>query len=127
MRILLLVVSTGVLAAACSRAQATPNDNSVACTMEARAGITVTVLDSAARQAPSVGAVVVARAGTYADTAQNPLRNRNNIYSLVWERPGTYDVTVNAAGYRPWVATGITVSKTTCHVSTVELTAQLQR
>lgn len=46
---------------------------------------------------------------------------------LAYERPDTYDVTVTASGYKPWIKSGITVTKDACHVIPVNLDARLGR
>jgi hypothetical protein len=92
------------------------------CTDELRAGIVVTVRDSAT-SAPVFGARVVARNATLADTSR---AQPDGVYPLVHEKAGAYTVTVEQAGYRPWTRTNVRVTSDACHVKTVSLTALLQ-
>jgi hypothetical protein len=41
------------------------------------------------------------------------------------ERPGTYMVLIERVGYRPWVAVGVQVDGSACHVKTRRLQARL--
>jgi hypothetical protein len=101
----------------------TSNTDPVICTADLRAGLVVTVLDSASGQAIASSSLVVARQGTFADTARV---SSAATYGLLYERAGVYDVTVSHAGYRDWHRSGVTVPADRCHVQTVALTARLQ-
>ncbi|MFN2420581.1 MAG: carboxypeptidase-like regulatory domain-containing protein [Gemmatimonadota bacterium] len=93
----------------------------VACTLEARAGINVTVVDSlSGREVAGSG---IANEEAFADTLES--FEPGQLFG-VFERPGTYDVTVTAPGYRPWRVTGVTVRADECHVIPERLTARLQ-
>ena len=109
----------GLLTGACAE------NPPLACTEEARPGLTVTVRDSVTAAAVANGVEVIARDGAYADTARASLLG-SGVYSLVYERPGTYEVTVSHPSYRAWVRTGIKVTADACHVQTVSLLARLQ-
>jgi hypothetical protein len=98
----------------------------VACTEEARPGLSVTVRDSLTGVAVAAGVEVVATEGEYADTARASLLG-SGVYSLVYERAGTYHVTVSHPSYRLWERTSVKVTADQCHVQTVSVLARLQR
>jgi hypothetical protein len=97
----------------------------VACTEEARPGLSITVRDSVTGVSVANGAEVIAREGAYADTAQGSLLG-SGVYSLVYERAGVYDVTVSHPSYQPWARSAVRVTEDECHVQTVSLLARLQ-
>ena len=47
--------------------------------------------------------------------------------SLAYESPGTYTVVLEVPGYLRWERTGIRVRADQCHVTTVQVTADLRR
>lgn len=106
-----------------------PGDGLV-CTTEARAAISLTVVDSLTGQ-PAAFTGLFARAvdGTYVDSASFFTSPGSGAVStgLAYERKGTYTVTVGAAGYQNWVKTGVNVTAGECHVNGVVLTARLVR
>jgi hypothetical protein len=99
----------------------------VSCTANFVYGVRVTVTDSTNGLAPTSIAKVVVRDvnGTYADSGQT--NTTFNMYLGAGERAGTYRVSVTAPGYRDWSVSPITVTRNTCHVNPVGLTAVLQR
>ena len=118
-----VLLAGGLLGVGCSAVD--PTDITV-CTQEARAGITVDVRDAVTNAQVGRGSIVVAREGAVADTATDtPLGN--GPYSLVFERAGTYTVSVTQSGYQPWTQSGVVVTKGTCHVNGVAVTARLQK
>jgi hypothetical protein len=98
---------------------------SVACTLEARAAVSIDVRDSVTNAAVGRGSTIIARDGAYADTAEIT-GVFDGPYGLAYERAGTYTVTVDQQGYRPWSRAGIRVTKDECHVRGVSITARLQ-
>ena len=98
----------------------------VICTMEARAGLTVEVLDSATQAPATLGATIIARSATVTDSTPGPATAEGTV-GLAYERPGTYTVTVTKPGYRGWSRSGISVTADQCHVHPVKVTALLQR
>jgi hypothetical protein len=98
----------------------------VACTEEARPGLSVTVRDSLTGAAVATGVEVIAAEGAFADTARGSLLGAG-VYSLVYERAGTYTVTVVHSNYQTWRQSGVQVTADECHVRTVSLLARLQR
>lgn len=97
----------------------------VACTEEARPGLSVTVRDSLTGAAVATVEVIAAE-GAFADTARGSLLG-SGVYSLVYERAGTYTVTVVDSSYQTWQQSGVRVTADECHVRTVSLLARLQR
>jgi hypothetical protein len=101
-----------------------------ACTEEARAGITLTIVDSLLGSIPLSNVVATVQDGEYADSAvvaAYPDGTFDGLVPFAWERAGTYDVSARAAGYVPWTRAGVVVERDACHVVTVPLTARLAR
>ena len=93
-----------------------------ACTLEARAGINVTVVDDA------TGAGIGNPSGTAREGAfVEQLQGFNGQLAGAFEREGTYDVWVTAPGYQTWLRENVTVAADECHVIPVRLTARLVR
>ncbi len=97
-----------------------------ACTLEARAGILLTVRDSVTGVPVPGPFLAIARDGQYADTARY-IYPDSGLAALAYERAGHYDVTVSATGYRLWRRTGVEVEDGGCHVQTARVTARLQQ
>lgn len=121
-----LLVVAALVAAVVVAFAGCAGDGPLACTEEARSGLSVTVRDSVSGAPITEGAEVVATDGTYADTARSSLI-ASGVYALAVERPGTYQVTVDHPAYRRWLRSGVTVTADECHVQTVSLLARLQR
>jgi hypothetical protein len=115
----LLLLTTTLASGSCNL------PGNVACTLEARAAISVDVRDSVTNAAVGRGSTIIARDGLYADTAEIT-SVFDGPYGLAHERPGTYAVTVEQQGYRPWSRSGLRVTKDECHVRGVSITARLQ-
>ena len=98
------------------------------CTMEMRAGLQVTITDSASGEPRAGAALAIARDGAYADTLDPGVSNRDVLITRqgAYERQGVYDVVVRATGYRDWVQQGVMVRSGQCHVSVAHLEAKLQ-
>ncbi len=112
------LVPAGLLLAGGCLLDTTP----VACTAEARPGLSVTVLDEPTARPLLTGVTVTARDGAHAESVTTSF---GGLYSLAYERPGRYDLTVTHADYRPWTRTGVVVLADDCHVITVGVTASL--
>jgi hypothetical protein len=104
----------------------------VVCTLEARAGIVIAVEDSlTGSKGPFSNVSYVAkdtsayRDSTLIATVPAQLSGSTFLAGLAYEHPGKYDVTVRATGYKPWVKSGVVVTKDACHVIAVSLTARL--
>ncbi len=88
------------------------------CTTEARAGVSVTVVDAATNQPiPEYRGIV--RDGSYSDSLR--------FGGAAYERAGTYSVTVEADGYLTWTRAGVVVTDGACHVNGVALRAEMLR
>jgi hypothetical protein len=99
----------------------------VMCTAEARAGLTLTLQDSATGQplAGSGSMRLRATSVAYADSVTAPFLMSS--WTTAWERPGTYAVTADVDGYQPWRRDNVEVSHGICHVRTAVVLAKLQR
>lgn len=95
------------------------------CTQEARAGITVDVRDSVSNALVGRGSLIIAREGAVADTSVTTLGD--GPFSLLLEHSGTFTLSVKQTGYQPWARAGVQVTRGTCHVNGVSLTARLQK
>ncbi|MHB1146168.1 MAG: carboxypeptidase-like regulatory domain-containing protein [Lutibacter sp.] len=97
----------------------------IPCTMEARAGLNITVKNAVTNQLLSSGITVNAKDGNYTETLE--FFNANiPIFSGAWEREGTYIVTVSGVGYTTFVSDPITVTADECHVIPQQLQVVLQ-
>jgi hypothetical protein len=97
-------------------------ESPMACTLEARAGINVAVVD-AATGAAITNATVVAREGAFTETLTSFQAGE---HFGVFEREGTYEVTNSAPGRQTWRADRVVVGADECHVIPVRLTARLE-
>lgn len=92
-----------------------PNDDSIACTQEARAGLNVTVKDAATNNYLGTGTTVVATDGSYYETLEY-MDGIVPTFAGAWEREGNYILTVSSEGYVTYVSETITVTADECHV-----------
>jgi hypothetical protein len=100
------------------------------CTDQYVYAVSVSVVDSATGAMAASGAQLVAREGVFADSMSLPANRADlDAFSLhaAGERAGTYAVTIQKSGYRDWTRTNVQVAKDACHVTTVSLTALMQR
>lgn len=95
------------------------------CTMDARAAITVDVLDSITNAPVGEGATITASNGTTVYSAIT-YDDYPGPYQLANENAGEFTVTVQKPGYARWTRDGVRVTRGECHVRTVHLTALLQ-
>jgi hypothetical protein len=100
-----------------------PADPGTVCTLEARAGITVEILDGTGTIPLADGSVLTLKEGSYVETVSEAVDGR--YLSGAWERAGTYDVRIDREGHVPWRSAGIEVASDGCHVQTVALTAPM--
>jgi hypothetical protein len=119
----IVLVACSVLVLGCS-AGSGPTDG-IVCTQEARAGITVDVRDSVTNALAGQGVRIVAREGAFADTVTSA--TFDGPFGLVFERAGTYTLSVDRPGYQSWSKAAVEVTKGTCHVNGVVVTARLQK
>ncbi len=112
--ILFLLVQL-LMAAAC-----TAENNGIMCTMEARAGLNVSVsLENVVVTTPE-GITVTAVDGDFSETLMNIEADKANFFG-VFERTGTYIVSVTKSGYKTFVSEPITVTADECHVMIGEI------
>ena len=98
------------------------------CDASQKAGIVVTIVDGATGNPIEGEVTVIATEGSYFETVNPPYFPPGaRTAALASERSGTYRVEVQAAGYLPWVMSGVRVSRDDCHVETVALTARLTK
>ncbi len=101
------------------------DDDGVICTLEARAGLNVTVRDAQSNNYLGQGITVVATDGAYSET----LAYMDGIipsFAGAWERKGTYVLTVSSPGYITFVSDAITVTADECHVIPQQVEINLQ-
>lgn len=101
-----------------------PKDNGVVCTMEARAGLNITVVDASNGKKLMDSIQVVAMDGVYTETLSAFDRN-NPIFSGAYEREGNYTVVVSGARYKTVTKAGLNVTKDECHVIPQQVTIDL--
>ena len=87
--------------------------------------LTLIALDAISRQPIAGRALVIARDGSYADTAV--AIGTPPLYGMAYNRPGTYTVTLQLAGYEPWLLEGVVAPRGRCNVMHVPLAAMLFR
>lgn len=90
------------------------DDNQVNCTMEARAGLNITVQDAVSHAVLTEDVTVVATEGSYSETLERI--PGSDIFSGAWERDGSYVLTVSKSGYQTYTSETITVTSDVCHV-----------
>jgi hypothetical protein len=96
----------------------------IVCTLEARPGLQVTVVDSVSSAPITSALTITATDGAYADTAKFIT---GGSAGLAYERAGIYTVEVTAASYLVWRQSQVSVTKGICHVNTVSLSAKLRK
>jgi len=96
----------------------------VACTLEARAGISVGVFDAISAESITDGSTMTLREGDFVETSTGAIGDR-----LVgaYERAGTYHVAVAREGYHIWIRADVRVTADECHVRPVVLRADMQK
>lgn len=99
------------------------------CTLEARAGVNVTVTDSVSGTPVASAITVIVQDGAYRDSTTVPAGSPqgSNSVGSAWEREGVYSVTVHADGYSIWTRSGVRVESGECHVKASSVSAKLQR
>ena len=102
------------------------DDAAIICTLEAKAGLNITVKDAATNAVLSDGVTVIAQDGSYTETLQS--FSGDDIFSFfgATERKGTYIITVSKQGYQTFTSEPIVVTADVCHVIPQDLTVNLQ-
>lgn len=106
------------LLAACSSKPTGP----IACTLEARPALDVSVVDSVTA-APVADPLVWVQDGSFVDTLHVFGTNRAD---GPYERKGDYAVHVESSGYADWLQEGVEVTADECHVQTRQLVARMR-
>jgi hypothetical protein len=123
-----LLALASTLALACGR---TTGPDGVICTAEARAAISLIVVDSLAPNTTGfTGVWARAVDGAYRDSSAMVFVEQGTgttRLALAYERRGTYTVTVHANGYQDWTKSGVVVTGDQCHVTGALLTARLAK
>ncbi|WP_339610682.1 carboxypeptidase-like regulatory domain-containing protein [uncultured Planktosalinus sp.] len=101
------------------------DDDGIACTQEARAGLNVTVKDAATNNYLGIGTTVVATDGNYSEGLEY-MDGIIPTFAGAWEREGNYILTISAEGYVTFVSETITVTSDECHVIPQQVEALLQ-
>ncbi|HET7553937.1 MAG TPA: carboxypeptidase-like regulatory domain-containing protein [Gemmatimonadaceae bacterium] len=114
-----LIVAAATMSIGCSAF------DPLVCTTEARAAITVEVLDSVTNAPVGEGATITATNGASVYSAIT-YDDYPGPYQLAHEKAGEFEVTVQKSGYARWSRDGVRVTRDECHVHTVQLTALLQ-
>uniref|UniRef100_UPI00404B14F5 hypothetical protein n=1 Tax=Flavobacterium sp. TaxID=239 RepID=UPI00404B14F5 len=117
----LLICIPFLLATTCEN-----DDEEVNCTLEAVAGISVTVKNAVTSETLSVGVTVLLQDDLYSETIQEFIGEDFSVFSGAWERTGTYIVTVSKEGYQTFVSEPVTVNQDVCHVIPVQMAVLLQ-
>ncbi len=100
-------------------------DDGIACTLEARAGLNVTVKDANTNNYLGIGTTVIATDGNYSETLQF-MEGIIPTFAGAWEREGGYILTVSAEGYVTYVSETIAVTSDECHVIPQQIEILLQ-
>ncbi len=101
------------------------DDEGIVCTMEAVAGLNVTVKDATTNDYLSTAVVVTATDGSYSEQL-DLMSGDTPSFAGAWERPGTYTVVVSKAGYQTATFSNIVVTSDVCHVIPQNLSVLLE-
>ncbi len=102
------------------------DDDAIVCTLEAKAGLNITVKDASTNAVLSDGVTVTAQDGTYTETLEQLPNNEIPVFIGAWERAGTYVITISKEGYQTFTSEPIVVTADVCHVIPQVLTLNLQ-
>ena len=122
MKKLLLIIAMAPLLLA---TQCDEEDNGIACTEEAKAGLNITIKDAETNLYLSEGVSVIATDGSYSE-ALISFDVVEPIFSGAYEREGNYIITVSKSGYVTYTSEIITVTSDVCHVIPQQITILLQ-
>ena len=118
--LLIIAICPLLLATQCNE-----DDNGIACTEEAKAGLNITIKDAETNLYLSEGVSVIATDGSYSE-ALISFDVVEPIFSGAYEREGNYIITVSKSGYVTYTSEIITVTSDVCHVIPQQITILLQ-
>jgi hypothetical protein len=118
--LLIIVLLPFLLATQCDK-----EDNGIACTEEAKAGLNITIKDAETNVYLSDGVSVIATDGSYSEALVS-FDVAEPIFSGAYEREGNYTITVSKSGYVTYTSEIITVTSDVCHVIPQQRTILLQ-
>lgn len=99
------------------------------CTAELRPGIELVVLDIVTNASPVVPPTITVTDGAHVE--RYPAAGAAGVvqpqYNFAHERPGSYSIVVEVPGFLTWTQSNFVVTGGECHVSTLRVTARLQR
>ena len=120
-KLLLIITMVPLLLAT----QCNEDDNGIACTEEARAGLNITIKDAITNAYLNEGVSVLATDGSYSETLMS-FDLAEPIFSGAYEREGNYTITVSKTGYVTYTSEVISVTSDVCHVIPQQRTILLQ-
>ncbi|MFT7351197.1 MAG: hypothetical protein ACI9XR_000934 [Flavobacterium sp.] len=100
------------------------NDDFIYCTLEAKAGLNVTVINSQTNIPIVEDVSITAQDGSYQETLEY-FPGGEFVFFGAYERIGTYIITVIKPGFQTFTSQTITVTKDECHVIPEQLTVNL--
>jgi hypothetical protein len=91
-----------------------------ACDASAKPGLRIRIVDASTTAPAAAGARVTIADGDYVEVEVVPTdaSEDDRVIGAAYERAGTYQITVEKAGYRTAVLSGIVVADGECHVRT---------
>jgi hypothetical protein len=96
------------------------------CTLEAKAGLNVSVKLGNSSTSTTDGVTIVAKSGNYTETLMPLQNNTNPSFAGAYEKAATYILTVSKLGYKTYTSSQITVDRDCCHVIPQTLNIALQ-
>lgn len=86
------------------------------CTLEAVAGLNVSVKLGNSSSSTTDGITIVATSGNYTESLIPFSNNTNPSFAGAYEKAATYIITVSKSGYKTYTSSPITVTRDCCHV-----------
>lgn len=86
-------------------------------------GLWVEVRDAVSGQPAATGARLTVREGEYLEVVDTPWNGPS--FAAAGERAGTYALTVEHPSYETWTRSGVVVTADECHVTPVDVRAEL--
>jgi hypothetical protein len=118
---LLLMLTPFLMATTCEN-----EDEEVNCTLEAVAGLNITIKDAITLETLYLDVTILAQDDNYSETLEPFTGDDFAVFNGAWERSGTYIVTVSKDGYQTFTSEPIVVGQDFCHVIPVQMEVLLQ-